>query len=338
MNLEEVAKRARVSTATVSRVLNNIEVVKSSTRARVLRAVEELKYQPNIHARTLAGGKSRSLGMIVSNMENPFFVDVFKALDQHAHENGYEVVIANTGYRAEQLVAAIRLMIARRVAGLAVIVSEMDANLIQELSESEIPVVFFDVGEPRKNLSNVRVNYCRGIERVVEYLYDLGHRRMAFVGHHPTLGPTSLRERTFVETVKAHAPNVEWRTAVDADGLEGGRDAARELLASGFHPTAIICVNDFMAVGVLRELRERGLRVPADVSVTGFDNIMLSEFCSPPLTTVHIPRDRIGRIVFEILVPDASKGKAPGREVVIDPELVLRESTGPVAATVTASY
>jgi len=332
MSLEEVAKRAKVSTATVSRVLNNIEVVRGSTRARVLKAVEELKYQPNLHARTLAGGKSRTLGMIVSNMENPFFVDVFRALDADAHAHGYEVVMANTDYRAEQLVASIHLMIARRVAGLAVIVSEMDSSLIQELSESNMPVVFFDVGAPRKNLSNVRVNYNRGIERVVEYLYDLGHRRMAFVGHHPTLGPTSLRERTFVETVSRHAPNVEWRTAVDADGLEGGRHATRELLHSGFRPTAIICVNDFMAVGVLRELREQGLRVPEDVSVTGFDNIRLSEFCHPQLTTVHIPRDRIGHLVFESLMPDQSRTRPPGREVVLDTELVLRESTGPVPA------
>ncbi len=329
MNLEEVAKRAKVSTATVSRVLNNIEVVKSSTRARVLKAVEELKYQPNLNARTLAGGKSRTLGMIVSNMENPFFVDVFRALDADAHKNGYEVVIANTDYRAEQLVASIRLMIARRVAGLALIVSEMDQNLIQELSDSKIPAVFYDVGAPRKNLSNVRVNYNRGIERVVEYLYDLGHRRMAFVGHHPTLGPTSVRERSFVETVRRHSPNVEWRTAVDADGLEGGRQATRELLRTGPPPTAIICVNDFMAVGVLRELREQGLRVPKDVSVTGFDNITLSEYCTPALTTLHIPRDRIGHICFEALVPDLAVNRPNGREVVIDPELVLRESTGP---------
>jgi DNA-binding LacI/PurR family transcriptional regulator len=116
-----------------------------------------------------------------------------------------------------------------------------------------------------------------------------------------------------------------------ADGLEGGRQAARDLLASGFTPTAIICVNDFMAVGVLRELREQGLRVPQDISVTGFDNIRLAEFASPPLTTVHIPRERIGHIMFEYLAPDIKKHRPAGREVVIDPELMVRESTGVAA-------
>src|SRR5580765_6832879 len=115
MNLEQVAKRAKVSTATVSRVLNNASVVKNSTRARVMKAVEELKYHPNLHARNLAGGKSHSIGVIVSNIENPFFLDIYKAVESGAHASGYEVVMANTDYRAEQLVSSVRLMIGRRV-------------------------------------------------------------------------------------------------------------------------------------------------------------------------------------------------------------------------------
>lgn len=329
MNLEEVAKRAGVSTATVSRVLNNISVVKSTTRARVMKAVTELNYHPNLHARTLAGGKSRTLGMIASNMENPFFFDIFRTLESEAHKHGFDVVVANTDYQPEQLVRSVRLMIGRRVAGLAVIVSEMDPHLFRELSQSKIPAVFYDVGTPAGQISNVRVDYRRGIEKIVEYLHDLGHDRLAFIGHHSTLGPTNERERAFEEAVSRYEPATEWRTVADQDSLEGGRQAARELLASGFMPTAIICVNDLMAVGALRELRDQGLKVPQDVSVTGFDNIKLSEFCYPPLTTVHIPRERIGQLVFEALVPESAKIKSTGREVVIDPEFVLRESTGP---------
>jgi DNA-binding LacI/PurR family transcriptional regulator len=329
MSLEAVAKRAGVSTATVSRVLNELDVVRSATRARVLKAVKELNYHPNLHARTLAGGKSRTIGLIVSNLENPFFFDIFRALEAEAHRAGYEVVVAHTAYEAEQLVRSVRLMIGRRVAGLAAIVSEMDPSLIRELQDAKIPAVFYDVGTVVRNISNVRVNYRRGIERVVEYLHNLGHRRLAFVGHHSALGPTSEREKAFVQAVSQLAPAAQWRTVADQDGLAGGRDAARELLANGAAPTAIICVNDFMALGVLRELRERGLKVPADISVTGFDNVALSEYCSPALTTLHIPRDTVGRLVFEMLVPGASRGKATGREVVLDPELVVRESTGP---------
>ncbi|SPE36708.1 Transcriptional regulator, LacI family [Candidatus Sulfopaludibacter sp. SbA6] len=330
MNLEQVAKRAKVSTATVSRVLNNASVVKGSTRARVVKAIEELKYHPNLHARSLAGGKSRTIGVIVSNMENPFFFDIYKTIESDAHAGGYEVVMANTDYRSEQLVTSVRLMIGRRVAGLAAIVSEMAPELIEELNESRIPVVFYDVGTPRHNITNIRVNYRRGIEKLVDYLHSLGHRRLGFVGHHAILGPINERMKAVMDAV-ARIPSLEVRTAVDADTLEGGRQATRALLAGGFAPTAIVCVNDVTAVGALRELRERGLRVPEDVSVTGFDNVKLSEFCYPALTTVHIPRERIGHIICDYLVPKAERLVVTDAEIVIDPELVVRDSTGPAA-------
>jgi LacI family transcriptional regulator len=328
MNLEQVARRAKVSTATVSRVLNNASVVKNTTRARVIRAIEELKYHPNLHARHLAGGKSNTIGVIVSNMENPFFFDIYKTLESDAHANGLEVVVANTDYRSEQLVTSIRLMIGRRVAGLAAIVSEMDPALIDELNESGIPVVFYDVGSPRQNITNVRVNYRRGVEKVIDYLHSMGHRRLGFVGHHAVLGPINERLKTVMEAASRY-PSIEVRTAADTDTLEGGRLAARTLLGAGYRPTAIICVNDIMAVGALRELRERGIRVPEDISVTGFDNVKLSEFCFPALTTVHIPRDQIGHIVFDRLT--SRTDAAVDQDIVIDPEFVLRDSTGPAA-------
>jgi LacI family transcriptional regulator len=329
MNLAEVAKRVGVSTTTVSRVLNNASVVKSSTRARVMKAVAELKYYPNLHARTLAGGRNRTIGMIVSNMENPFFLDIFRQLEAEALAANLEVIVANTDYQHARLVSSIRLMIGRRVAGLAVVVSEMDPPLIDELTDSSIPVVYYDVGIARQNITNIRVNYRKGIEKIVRYLHSLGHERMAFVGHHASLGPTSERQTSFSRAGAQCSPPVEFRSVTHADGPEGGRLAIRELLATGFEPTAIVCVNDFMAVGVLRELREHGLRIPQDVSVTGFDNIKLSEFSFPPLTTVHIPRQQIGHIAFECLVPGRNSPRIPGCEIVIDPEFVVRESTGP---------
>jgi DNA-binding LacI/PurR family transcriptional regulator len=331
MNLEQVARRAKVSTATVSRVLNNASVVKSSTRARVVKAIEELRYHPNLHARSLAGGKSRTIGVIVSNMENPFFFDIYKTIESDAHTSGFEVVMANTDYRSEQLVTSIRLMIGRRVAGLAAIVSEMDPELMDELNQSRIPVVFYDVGTPRHNITNIRVNYRRGIEKVIDYLHSLGHRRLGFIGHHAVLGPINERMKTVMDAV-ARFPSLEVRAAADADTLEGGRQATRSLLSTGFVPTALICVNDVTAVGALRELRERGIRVPLDMSVTGFDNVKLSEFCYPALTTVHIPRERIGHIICESLLAKTDRASTADSEVVIDPELVVRDSTGPAAA------
>lgn len=328
MSLEEVAKRAGVSTATVSRVMNGVEVVKASTRSRVMRAMTELRYHPNLHARSLAGGRSRTIGVIVSNLDNPFFLDVYRAVETECHANGYEVIVANTAYRPEQLAASIRLMIGRRVAGLGMIVSEMDDAVVEELTASGIPTVFYDVGTPGGNITRIRVNYRRGMERIVEYLASLGHSDIAFIGHHSVLGPIDERRTALMQS-----PGMKVRFAADSDSLEGGAQAARDVLNSGDMPTAIVCVNDVMAVGVLRELRQRGIRVPEDISVTGFDNIQLAEFCYPALTTVHIPRDRIGKTLFTSLAPDVTGASTAGKELVIEPELVVRDSTAAARRT-----
>jgi len=325
MTLEEVARRARVSTATVSRVLNGTGPVKKSTQARVLKVMQELKYSPNLHAQSLAGGRSRSIGVIVSNIENPFFLDVYKTVEAGAHAAGYEVIMANTGYSPERLVTSIRLMLGRRLAGLAAVVSEMDGALIQELSGQRIPVVFYDVGTPSRNITNIRVDYRSGMVKLASYLYSLGHRRVGYVGHHASLGPIHERAQALRDATDRR-PGFEVETATDADTLEGGREAARTLLARSPGPTALVCVNDVMAVGALRELRARGLRVPEDVSVTGFDNVTLAQFAVPALTTVHIPRDQIGRTICDCLMRD---DVLRDREFVVEPELVVRDSTGP---------
>jgi LacI family transcriptional regulator len=329
VKLEQVAQRARVSASTVSRVLNNLSVVKNSTRVRVLKAVEELGYHPDLHARSLAGGSSRTIGVIVSNLENPFFFDIYKSIEAGAHAGNFEVLIANTNYSSEQLVNSIRLMLGRRVSGLAIVVSElMDPDLIESLSAGQIPIVFYDVGTASRKITNIRVDYARGVRTLVEYLYSFGHRRFGFLGHHAGLNPINLRLRTVLEVAKSLSPGIEVHAVASEDDLEGGRQAVRQLLALNFDPSAIICVNDVMAVGALRELRERGYDVPGDVSVTGFDDIALAEFCYPALTSVHVPRERIGHIICECLIDPGVKSSRTGSEIVIDPQLVLRKSTG----------
>ncbi len=259
MNLEQVAKRAGVSTATVSRVLNNQDLVKGKTRARVLKAIEELRYHPNLHARTLAGGKSKTIGVIVSNMENPFFFDIYQAVESDAHAQGYEVVVANTDYRSEQLVASIRLMIGRRVAGLAVIVSEMDEDLIDELTASAIPVVFYDVGAPRGNITNIRVNYRRGIEKIMDYLHGMGHRKLGFIGHHAKLGPINERLKSVLDIVRRYGDEVEVRHASsESDTLEGGRAATHALLGTGPRGHFRDRLRQHQAIGVLLPCSHHG--------------------------------------------------------------------------------
>lgn len=325
MTLEQVAKRAGVSTATVSRVMNTPALVKEGTRQRVLAAAKELNYRPNRYAQSLAGGRSRTIGVIVSNIENPFFLDILHSLEEIATERGYEVVYENTDYRPTRLAAAVDLMLTRPLAGLAVIGSERDEHAIKRLTAWDRPVVVSDLCNPGGKITQVRMRYEKAMQRTVEYLYSLGHRRMAFVGHHGMLDPLREREHAFEATVKRYE-DVEWKVAISSDSPRGGRQAVNEILESGFKPTAVLCVNDFMAVGVLRELHDAKLRVPKDVSVTGFDNIELAEYLNPALTTVNIPRKQIGRMIFEALTPSPD-GAVQGPEILIEPELVVREST-----------
>lgn len=293
-----------------------------------MRAVADLNYHPNLHARTLAAGKSQTVGIVVSNMENPFFFDIVSQIESYAHRQGFEIVVANTNYDSEQLLKSTRLMVGRRVVGLAVIVSEIEPGIIDELVSSKLPVVFYDVGAPKRNITNIRMNYRRGIEKVADYLYVLGHKkRIAWVGHHIAFNPLRERRDALVDAYKRLAPAAEVRTFIGEDTLEGGWRITREMLSNGFRPSAIVCANDFMAVGVLRALREEGLSVPGDVSVTGVDNIKISEYCYPALTTVHVPRDRIGHIAFEKLMAGMEKAAPTGSEILIEPDLVVREST-----------
>jgi LacI family transcriptional regulator len=335
MKLDDVARRARVSTATVSRVLNNAEGVRPATRARVLRAAEELNYTPNLNARSLAGGQPTSLGVVVSNIANPFFLDIFCSIEAGARQRGYDLIVANTDYSSERLASSVTTIVGRRVAGLALVVSETVPPVVASLA-SRLPIVLYDGGGHRlPHVTNIRANYRGGMQRIVEYLHALGHRRMAFIGHHTRLGPLHERRQAFVAVAEEYAPRVKVTTVTSADGMAGGQLAMRQLLDSGFRPTAVACVNDLMAVGALRELHARGIAVPDEVSVTGFDNIALAEFATPALTTADVPRDAIGRLICDALLPPGGEpSRAPRGEVVVETQLIVRESTArpPVAA------
>lgn len=308
--------------------MNDTGRVKETTRARVRRVAEDLGYHPNVHAQTLAGGRSRTLGMIVSNLRNPFFQDIFHALEARAQQHGYDVVVANTDYRPQHLGTSARQMMGRRLAGLAVVVSEVEPEVFERLAAATIPVAFYDVGTPGENTTNIKTDYHRGTLRMAEYLYSLGHRRLGFIGHHVRLEPLHDRKASFLEVMKGHAAEVEHASQTDRDSPGGGYRATNRLLDSGFEPTALICANDFMALGALRALRDRGLDVPGQVSVAGCDNISLSKFACPSLTTLNIPRERIGHMIFDALSPEPPDPTVRGQEIVIDPDLIIRESTG----------
>lgn len=329
LRLEDIASRAKVSVSTVSRVVNGHCAVKSSTRKRVLAVLEEMHYRPNLQARSLVAGRSNTLGIIVSNLENPFFVDIFHTLEKEAHDAGYEVLVGNTNYDSERLIACIDLFMGRRVAGLVIIVSEHVSPEHKQLIQADIPIALYDAILPGKRRSSVCFDYAKGMTQLARYLYDLGHRRMAYIGYRLPLGPTDERRDAFVAVAGELKVEHRYLFVRQINDFHAGRDAARELLTSGFDPTAILCVNDLFAVGVLRELHNRKISVPGQISVTGFDNIQIAEFSSPSLTTINIPRERIASKLFQNLFAVETQTVEQPVRYMLDPELIVRESTGP---------
>jgi LacI family transcriptional regulator len=330
-NLRDVARKAGVSTATVSRALSDTGSVRPRTRTKVLRAAKELRYRPNRNARDLRGRKSRTVGLVVSNLENPFFLDKFHYLDQEAVQLGYEVVVESTGYDPRRLSETLEGMLARSLAGLVVSASELDASVFELLEGVTIPVVIFmsDFPVSLPSCTRINVNDARGVQTMVSYLRSLGHRRFGVLGHHTKIGNLKARSVLIDRALNASGPGVSVVSAEVGDSPAGGRLGARAMLAAEPRPTALVCLNDHVAIGVLREIREHGLSVPGELSVVGFDNIGLSEYTNPSLTTVHVPRDYLGRLAMERIL---DLDRAAASEVILDPQLVIRESTGPAPA------
>jgi LacI family transcriptional regulator len=329
MRIKDVAREAGVSTATVSHVINNTRFVSEETREKVLRAVEVCNYYPNANARSLASGRSHSIGLLISDISNPFFPELAKSVEAAAFERGYDVILSNTNYDPERTAHYVRRIIERKVAGVALMTSELEAPLIDELAQQNVSVVFLDSGTAGERMSNLLVDYETGIGEAVRHLLALGHLEIAYVGGPSRLRSSTRRLQAFNGAMSANSPKLEAQAVYESDfQLEGGRRVAREMLASeqGL-PTAVLAANDLMALGVMQELREAGIAIPQDVSIIGFDDIAFAALSTPPLTTVCLPRVELGRKAVEALMTTIESPDKRGVEIRIQTHLVIRGST-----------
>jgi len=327
--LKDVAREAGVSTATVSHVINKTRYVTDRTRESVLRAIELCNYYPNAQARSLASGRTDIIGLLVSDIANPFFPDLVKSIEMAAFERGYNIILLNTNYDAARAADHVRRLIGLQVAGVALMTAELDSALIQELIGKNISVVSQNFGRVHEHMSNVVIDYAVGIEEAVIYLASLGHKHIVHVAGPARLEATNVRRDAFLDSVARHVPQA--RTAVyEGDfKFEGGRRAAVEMLAADDLPTAIVTANDMMAFGVMKEFHRAGLSIPNDVSIVGFDDISFAELTEPPLTTIRLSRAELGQRTVEALMKNIDQPREPGREVRIPTYLIKRGSTAP---------
>jgi DNA-binding LacI/PurR family transcriptional regulator len=329
VNIREVAKKAGVSTATVSRVVNGTSPVSAATARLVRSAIKSLGYYPNTHARTLGSGRSHMYGLIISDIANPFFPDIAKSFERIAVEHGQEVLIASTDYKPQRMQVCVRRMLERKVDGVAIMTSEMDSKLLHLLNERGVPIAFLDTGGVGPNISNIFIDYVSGVERALEHLISLGHKRIAFVSGPPTLASARARSDAFVLYLKRRA--LKFSDDYMKTGnhrIDGGQNAMARLLRLPKPPTAVMASNDLTAIGVMHAIHAAGRKVPEDISVIGFDDIEISNFLNPPLSTVRVPRAEIAESAFKALYAASHRRVNSGTEYRISTELIIRQSTG----------
>ena len=325
VSIREVAAKAGVSTATVSHVLNGTRGSTAETRQRVLDATQVLGYSQNQAGRDLARGRSSLLGLIISDIRNPFFPEVTAAFQEQALLNNMDALVLNTNYDAQRTLNSVKRVMGLQVPGVAVLTSQIDPAIVNLLAEHGVAAVYLDLGRVDTSISNIVLDYEHGIVEALEHLSRLGHRRIAYIGGPVHLHSAKRRKDAFLES--AVQMGIEAPATIDADfTVKGGYFACSKLLA-GSTPTAIVAGNDLTAIGVLHRAYAGGLRVPEDLSVVGFDDILFAEFTQPALTTVSVPRIEIGRVAFQALWTMMADPSRAGREYRVGTNLIARQTT-----------
>lgn len=326
ITIRNVAQRAGVSVATVSNVITGKKRVRPETTERVKEAIRELNYSQSSAARDLAIGRSRIVGFVISDIQNPFFPEIIRGFQDQALAHEMDTVVMNTNYDPHRALTFVNRLLGLRVPGVAVMTSEIDPCVIATLVEHDVCAVSLDHGRVGPLTSNIVIDYAKGIKQAVTYLRDLGHEDIGFIGGPEDLKSAQIRKQAFLEQL----PNSPHQNVLNADfSVKGGYFACSKLL-SRKPPTAILAANDLMAIGAAHCAYDRGISIPGQLSIIGFDDIAFAEVTQPPLTTVAVPRRKIGEVAFQALSEMIlATGNRSGSEFQLSSHLVIRESTGP---------
>jgi LacI family transcriptional regulator len=327
--LHDVARAAGVSIATVSATINQTAYVSPPLQDRVRRAIAEVGYHPDVIARSLRTRTTKTLGLVISDIANPFFTSVIRGIEDVANARGYALVLCNTDERLEKERAYLQLLRSRRVDGV-IMAPVGDADAYVDLNDTlGVPVVFIDRSAPAR-ADVVVTDNVRGASEVVRHLTGLGHRRIGVITGLPRISTSEERLAGYEAALRAAGvPADPALMKVGYSRLEGGHRAAQELLGMPDRPTAIFATNNLMAIGLMRAVAERGLRCPADVSVACFDDFEWASVFHPRLTTVAQPAYEMGATAADLLLARLAGGGAPEPERrVLAPTLVVRDSCG----------
>ena len=331
VDIYTVAERARVSVATVSRTINRIPTVDPTYSERVWRAVRELGYIPNTQARALVSGRSRLIGVIISDITNPFFPELIQSFEEEAVDANYEILIGSTAYDSRRMEVCIDRMLRRSVEGVAVMTFGIEEPLLERLAAQNIPLVFIDIAPKVKGMSAVNVDYSAGIREAMQHLVRLGHTKVGFIAGPRGLHSAENRKMAFLKAAKEFSVKVPKEYVYHGDHtLEGGIAGMRSLLRNPDVPSAVLCSNDMTAIGVMHAAAEASMQIPEDLSVIGFDDIHIARFTVPPLTTVRMSCQELAHCAFKALRSHLEDGVEHWQDRFdVKTRLKVRASTAP---------
>ncbi|GEN81898.1 HTH-type transcriptional regulator DegA [Sporosarcina luteola] len=322
----DVAKEAGVSIATVSKIINNKGGISEKTKKNVLRIMEELRYQPSVMATALTGKNTKSIGLILPDLANPFFSELARKIEDRGHDLGYSIMICSTDYKKEKEKKYIQLLKSKSVDALILASGFENEEVINNLLKERLPIAIVAKNFPSISINTVAIDDFQGGYIATTHLIKLGHTRIAMIAR--DVYSNRERLRGYYQALRDYELDYKFDFCFAPESnVETGQKIAMEIFDSPMPPTAFVASNDLLAIGVIQAARQRGLNVPRDLSVIGFDNTIIAEVFDPPLTTVSQPIGDMGKEIMDLTVGEIT-GEKSKRKVILVPELIIRKSTG----------
>ncbi|CAI8912153.1 MULTISPECIES: LacI family DNA-binding transcriptional regulator [Pseudomonas] len=333
--IKDVAALAGISYTTVSHVVNKTRPVSQEVRLKVEAAIKSLDYVPSAVARSLKAKTTATIGLLVPNSLNPYFAELARGIEDYCERNGYCVILCNSDDNPEKQRSYLRVLLEKRIDGLIVASAGGDIGLAQGLAGVKTPMVIVDRGLDGVDADLVRIDHEYGAYLATRHLLELGHRDIATIGGPSSTSVAQMRQAGFCRALQEAGITVRPERMLESDFTSTGGYNAAAILLEGNPPSAIFAGNDMIGIGVLRAAAERNVRVPSELSVIGFDDIQMSRYVYPALTTVGQSILQLGEMAAEVLLRRIATPSLVTDQRIVTPSIVLRESTAPLSGVFT---
>ncbi|EGU38586.1 ribose operon repressor [Vibrio ichthyoenteri ATCC 700023] len=326
--MKDIAKLACVSTSTVSHVINQSRYVSEEIAERVNRAAQQLNYSPSVLARSLKTNRTKTLGMLVTTSSNPFFGEVVKGVERSCYQKGYNLILCNTEGDQERMTTSISTLLQKRVDGLILMCSSLEGEHIEIFDQyPDVPVVVMDWGPMLFASDKIQDNSLRGGYLAAKYLIECGHHDIGCITGPLNRYQAQMRYEGYKRALNEEGLEFHPNWIIEANfECDGGYDAFNRMYQKGPLPSAIFVCNDMMAMGVINAANEKGIAIPEELSIIGYDDIQIAKYMSPSLTTIHQPKYRLGQAAVETLLSKLEKNNDEAQVIQLEPTLVERSS------------